>query len=105
MKRSWMMTVFVACVIAITSARGAETWAELNAQVNKLYQAGKYGEAVPMAQKAVAVAKAEFGAESTAVATSLNNLAGLYYSQGNYAEAEPLYRRALAIREKALRYE
>ena len=42
------------------------------------------------------------GRDHAAVATSLNNLAGLYCTQGQYAQAEPLYKRSLAILEKAL---
>jgi CHAT domain-containing protein len=53
-----------------------------------------------VAQEALRIAEATFGAEHLNVATSLNNLAGLYLAQGKYAEAEPLHRRALAIREK-----
>ena len=41
-------------------------------------------------------------ANSSDLALSLNNIAGIYYAQGLYAEAEPLFLRALAIREKTL---
>jgi tetratricopeptide (TPR) repeat protein len=77
-------------------------WKELNAQVEQLYQQGKYAEAIPLAQESVHVAEATFGPEHPNVATSFNNLAALYLRQGRYAEAEPLFKRALAIREKAL---
>ena len=63
-----------------------------------LYQAqGKYGEAEPLYQRALAIWEKALGPEHPDVATSLNNLAGLYYAQGKYEEAEPLYQRALAI--------
>ncbi|HEV7600303.1 MAG TPA: tetratricopeptide repeat protein [Bradyrhizobium sp.] len=62
----------------------------LTARVMELARAGKYSEATPLAQRALAIAK------------SLNNLANLYNEQGRNAEAEPLHVRALAIREKAL---
>ncbi|WP_442770013.1 tetratricopeptide repeat protein, partial [Zoogloea ramigera] len=70
---------------------------ELNRQVVQLYQQGKYGGAIPLAQQAVAEAEANFGPDDARTATSLNNLAGLYESMGRYDEALPLYRRALAI--------
>ncbi|NJO61976.1 MAG: tetratricopeptide repeat protein, partial [Richelia sp. RM2_1_2] len=72
----------------------------LNQQVVKLYQEGKYAEAIPLAEKALAIREKVLGKEHPDVATSLNNLAGLYESQGNYSSSEPLYLRSLAIREK-----
>ncbi|MCX5830995.1 MAG: tetratricopeptide repeat protein [Deltaproteobacteria bacterium] len=74
----------------------------LNQQVLDLYQQGKYAEALPIAQQALAICEKVFGAEHSIVATGIDNLAVLYNSQGRYAEAEPLYKRALAISEKIL---
>ena len=75
---------------------------ELNKQVDQLYKQGKYREAIPLAQRVLAIREKALGAEHPDVATSLNNLADLYQSQGNYPAAEPLYKRSLAIQEKAL---
>ena len=75
---------------------------KLNQQVEQLYQQGKYTEAIPLAEKALAIREKVLGGEHPDVATSLNNLALLYDSQGNYTKAEPLYTRALAILEKVL---
>ena len=47
----------------------------LNQQVNKLYQEGKYQEAIPIAERAVEVAKRVRGPEHLDTATSLNSLA------------------------------
>jgi CHAT domain-containing protein/Tfp pilus assembly protein PilF len=77
-------------------------WKELNQQVVSLHQQGKLAEAVPLAEEALRVAEASFGAEDPAVAASLNNLALLYKEQGRYAEAEPLYQRNLSLLEKYL---
>ena len=63
---------------------------------------GRYGEAEPLHQRALAIREKALGPEHPAVATSLNGLAALYHARGRYGEAEPLYRRALAINEKAL---
>ena len=75
---------------------------KLNQQVILLHQQGKYTEAIPLAERALAIRQKVLGGEHEDVATSLNNLAELYREQGNYSKAEPLYVRALAIREKAL---
>jgi len=74
----------------------------LNQQVVKLYQQGRYSDAITVAEKALAINEKVLGAEHPKVATSLNNLAMLYYYLGEYARSKPLYLRALAIREKTL---
>ena len=58
---------------------------KLNQQVEQLYQQGKYAEAIPLAEKALAIQEKVLGKEHPDVATSLNNLAALYQSQGNYS--------------------
>ena len=60
---------------------------------------GKYDEAEPLYQRALAIREKALGPDHPDVAESLNNLAELYSNQGKYAEAEPLYKRALAIDE------
>ncbi|HAX74953.1 MAG TPA: kinesin, partial [Cyanobacteria bacterium UBA11372] len=95
-------------MVAQTPTPSAEQSAEveeaerLNQQVVELYQQGKYAEAIPLAQRALAIREKALGSEHPDVAASLNNLGLLYIQMGNYAQAEPLYQRALAIREKAL---
>ncbi|MBW4671722.1 MAG: tetratricopeptide repeat protein [Cyanomargarita calcarea GSE-NOS-MK-12-04C] len=74
----------------------------LNQQVEQLYKEGKYTEAIPLAEKALAIREKVLGLEHSDVATSLNNLARLYRLQGNYGKAEPLYLRSLTIYEKVL---
>jgi CHAT domain-containing protein/Tfp pilus assembly protein PilF len=74
----------------------------LNQQVIKLYNQGKYDEAIPLAQRSLAIREKALGTDHPNVATSLNNLALLYDSQGKYAQAEPLHQRSLAILEKVL---
>src|SRR3989442_8199182 len=74
----------------------------LNQEATAIRSSGKFSEAVPLVQRALAIQEKILGPEHPDVAASLDNLAGLYRDQGKYAEAEPLYRRALAIIEKAL---
>ncbi|HNG94746.1 MAG TPA: CHAT domain-containing protein, partial [Acidobacteriota bacterium] len=75
---------------------------KLQAKAEQLRKAGKYDQALPLAQQAVEQSEKIFGAESLPVATSLNNLGGLHYLKGDYTRAEPLHQRALAICEKVL---
>ena len=74
----------------------------LNGRVIALYQAGKYGEAIPLAQQYVAGTKARYGENAPEYATALNNLAQLLQATNRLAEAEPLMRRAIAIDETSL---
>jgi tetratricopeptide (TPR) repeat protein len=83
-------------------AQGNEDLAALQDQVSQLQRQGKYAEAVPIAERHVALARQRHGEEHTEYATAINNLAELYRAQGRLPEAEPLLQRSLAIREKAL---
>jgi tetratricopeptide (TPR) repeat protein len=74
----------------------------LTQQMKELYRAGKYTEALPLAQKSLALREKEFGPDDANVAMPLNDLGTIHYNLGQYAVAEPLYKRALAIREKTL---
>ena len=92
----------VALFVMLASSCKPDDLSSLRGQVRQLYEAGKYAEAVPLAQRAVELAEKQFGPEHPDVATSLNNIALIYQAQGRYAEAEPLLKRSLAIREKTL---
>ncbi len=83
-------------------AQKADDTDALSAQVVELYGEGKYGEAIPIAQRVLALREKALGRNHPNVANDLNNLAELYRVQGRYADAEPLYKRSLAIDEKAL---
>ena len=63
---------------------------------------GKYEQAEPLFQRALAIRERVLGAEHPDTASSLNNLAILYRNQGKYEQAEPLYQRALTIYERVL---
>jgi CHAT domain-containing protein/tetratricopeptide (TPR) repeat protein len=86
----------------IAMAADEGRWEELISQAIKLYQAGRYAEAIPFAQEGLRVAEATWNADDHHVGASLNALASLYHREGRYGDAEPLYRRGLGILEKAL---
>jgi tetratricopeptide (TPR) repeat protein len=75
---------------------------KLFSKTAKLYQQGRYAEAVKVAEEALTVAEKSLGSEHPDVALALNDLAALCHAQGSYAQAEPLYERSLIIRENAL---
>src|SRR5262245_46798937 len=76
--------------------------AALQQQVAQLYQAGKYDEAIPRAQRLGELTRARLGNEHRTHANALGILADLYREKGRYAEAEPLLKSARTKLEKAL---
>src|SRR5215831_11629029 len=71
----------------------------LHQRVMELYQAGKYGEALPLAQSVADTVKARRGQDHPDYGAALNNLAVVLKDANRPGEAEPLMRRALAIAE------
>src|SRR4051794_22041616 len=83
--------------LSVASSVGAqqasiEEAQQLNDQALKLHALGRYDEAIPLAQRALAIHEKVLGPEHSDTAMALNNLAYVYYATGAYAEAEPLYR-------------
>ena len=74
----------------------------LTQQVIQLYKQGKYQEAIPLAEKVLAIRKQYLGENNLSIAYGLNNLAELYKAQGEYTKAETLYQQALTIKQKLL---
>jgi tetratricopeptide (TPR) repeat protein len=114
--RRWVLRAARAALVAVllaasgaASAQGdprkaaaIEEAGRLNARVLELLEAGKYDEAIPLGERALALDEAALDADSHEVAVVVNNLAELYRAKGDYVRAEPLYVRALAIEERAL---
>src|ERR1700736_4485330 len=71
-------------------------------KAKKLYQAGKYDEAISLAEQVEQEYGAKFGKNVVHYADIIGFLSVMYYEQGRYAEAEPLFKRTLAIYEKTL---
>src|SRR5450759_4616155 len=84
------LTVFLALattsVVDVTPAHAqTDEAAALNQQVIKLYNEGRYSEAIQLAQRLLTIQEKALGPEHPDVATSLNNLASLYQALGRYA--------------------
>lgn len=76
--------------------------ARLNQRIIELQQAGRYPEAIVLAQQVLALIEKAFGSNHPETAMGLNNLAEAYQFMGRDRDAEPLYRRALRIQETTL---
>lgn len=66
-------------------------------QVDRLYQQGRYEQAMAVAARASDLSRQHLGEDHPIYARDLDNLALQYLAMGRYPEAEPLYRRALEI--------
>ena len=100
--RAAALAVVLLCSNAsISVAQPRDEASELYTTVIELFNAGRYADAVPIAQQVLAIRERAFGRDHPAVGQSLNILAQLYNRQGRYAEAASLYQRSLAIAERA----
>lgn len=61
------------------------------------YQAKKYADAQPLAEKLVALTEEQYGAEDLQLTNPLTNLATVHYRQGHYPQAIEAYQRTLRI--------
>jgi CHAT domain-containing protein/Tfp pilus assembly protein PilF len=95
-----MLGLALAASTGLVAPSLAQGLAVQSARINALGDAGKYSEAIPLAE--AMLANLEKGAPTRNLAGAMNNLAQLYGDVGRDAEAEPLYMRALAIMEKTV---
>jgi len=96
------IALFLVAWLSIGNTQATNDLAALSRQVNRLYGQGKYAEAIPIAERYVALVRGKYGENHLEYATAILWLALVKEEQDRYAEAEPLYNRSLAIREKAL---
>ena len=95
------LPVFVILLACSCPSRG-QSLEECHRQATTLREKGKFTEALPLSQRALAISEKSFGPQHQNTAATLCNLAILYQCMGDYAKALPLYERSLAIREKTL---
>jgi CHAT domain-containing protein/tetratricopeptide (TPR) repeat protein len=87
-----------------TEARNRQ-WDEagrLNDQVFRLWQQGRFAEALPLAKRGFGLRRTLVGEKHPYVATSLFNVAAQYRGLGDNKAAVPFLRRALTIQQETL---
>lgn len=97
----------LAVFAAAPSARAAielalESQVQMANRVIELYNAGRYEEALALAEKSLTISEKEDGPESANVASWLTHIALALEGLGRYEDAIPHLKRALVIREKIL---
>jgi len=105
----WLSTRLVLILVVdffiggcLTSFGQTDDPALLNQQAIKLYKEGKYREAIPIAEKVLAIDEKLLGPENPSTVIAIANLALLENCLGDYAKAEPFYQQVLQIKEKLL---
>ncbi len=93
--------VITSFIPLISRAQSPDELKALSEQYRQLDREGRHREAIPVAQKLLAIHEKKDGPDHPAVAASLNNLGEQYRKTGDYEKAEPLFHRAVAIYEKA----
>jgi CHAT domain-containing protein/Tfp pilus assembly protein PilF len=96
----WLALAASTCLTAPSLAQKSDVVA-LSAKISELSGAGKYSEAIALAQRQLENLEKIRGPADRDVGAVLNNLAELYGRLGNDAEAEPLLKRSIAVLEKA----
>lgn len=92
-----LVLVMLAVALGAGRAHAEDDIAALKSQYEKLYEQGRYADAVPLATRALALTEAKFGSEHEKVAEALNDLGILYFKAGIYAEAESYGKRAVDL--------
>jgi tetratricopeptide (TPR) repeat protein len=85
--------------LGLVNDRDPETVGTLNMLVREFYGAKRYEEAIPFAQKVLAIRNATLGPEHAETLAVLHTLASLDWYARKYAEAEPLLKQLAATRE------
>ncbi|MGE0849247.1 MAG: tetratricopeptide repeat protein [Hyphomicrobiaceae bacterium] len=91
----------VALYQAKTRVPALDEIATLNRRVAELHRAGKLSEATPLAERSLALTRAQKGEDHADTASRMVWLAFLYKELDRLADAQSLFERALAINERA----
>ncbi len=99
-KFGWLMptalaiaAAFPLAALAVSDAERIAVYKEFRAQ----YDAKKYAEAQPLAERLVELTEEQYGSEELPLTNPLTNLATIHYKLGHYAAAIENYQRTLRI--------
>jgi tetratricopeptide (TPR) repeat protein/CHAT domain-containing protein len=101
-----LVIVFVAFLRAdLAAGASQEDQAKLSSleqKIDELDHAGKYRDAIPIAEERLKLVEKTIGLDQPETAAACNKLGDLYSRNGDHVKAEPLLRRGFEIREKTL---
>lgn len=87
--------------MAAQQQSGADEAASLSRKVIQLYNEGRIDEALPLAERTLALREQSLPASDPLLADALSNLGALYQAKKSYDKAEDFYKRALSVYESA----
>jgi hypothetical protein len=100
---SFMATCLAGCVAAwVALPAAAVTDAdriEANRQFREAFDAKRYAEALPLAQRVVELTEEQYGKDNRALVNPLTNLGTVHYRLKDYESAEKEYQRSIQILE------
>src|SRR6187399_728957 len=99
-KFGWLMPTALAIAVAFPLLANAVSDADRIAVYREFrvqYDAKKYAEAQPLAERLVELTEAQYGSEELPLTNPLTNLATVHYKLGHYAAAIENYQRTLRI--------
>lgn len=95
-----LLGLALAAIASLATPALAQNVSAQTTKIIELERAGRFSEALTLAQKTLADAEKARGPTHRDVAAALNNLGHVHASLGRDGEAEPLYKRSLAMFEK-----
>lgn len=101
-QRSLLALALVFLPAVATAQDDAETVRDLCSKVARLFRTRDFDQALPLAERAYALASESLGAAHPHTLTSLNNLANVYEMLGSYEEAAALHQSCVETRRRLL---
>jgi CHAT domain-containing protein/tetratricopeptide (TPR) repeat protein len=104
--RKRFVSLIIAAILALSAAplcrAQQDEISSLKEKITPLVQAGRYGDAIPLARRLVSEAVRVSGPESPLTAHALFVLATILQQQGELSEAKASFEREIAILDKAI---
>src|SRR6516225_898557 len=99
---AFLAVVWIFSSGSLTRAQQATELEHLTREFTELQRAGRYSQAIPVAERILSIHESRSDADQSSIAVWLNNIGELYRKQGRFSDAEPPLQRALTVRERTL---
>ena len=101
-RRKILLPVLTLLLLIPSCTRNLDDAEKLKQKVIELSDAGKYSEAIPFAEKELAIKEKVLGSNHIDIAQSVDKMAALHFVLGDFAEAEAFLKRSEEIKKKNL---
>ncbi|MDY6988912.1 MAG: tetratricopeptide repeat protein [Thermodesulfobacteriota bacterium] len=96
------IVLIMMCIPGLSVAYSLDELKGLEEQAKKLYDEGRYAEAIPIAERVLEISERHLQNDPASMVSALTSLGNLHIGLGQYKKAEPYASRALAIADTAL---